>query len=230
MSTTDSSDTLTRWGSRVLDHVGRYGLTTHAAVRKAVFGDQAADEELVAAVLASLLQDGKLFQHGRVLWRSKTRPTPETVSRRYAALHLCELQSPPFRLLSRADVADIMAPATEHLGIGLRKEVRCIIDREKRLSLLRVQALPARGEEPDLNRDMSRLQATVQDETFRPWLYLARRGGFSLSYVLHDQDHVKEFALWTARRPPASTLLGEPIAIPVCVHVVPPITKKNKAP
>lgn len=203
------------WSREVLEHVALYGLTTRRVLKRAVFsGDGAAANDVVRA----LLDEARLFRHGGVLTASKHSPTAQEIHRNRVVLHFCCLGTRLRPLVPRADLERILAPISEQSGIAPPKNARCIIDRERRLSLVRVQSLVASGSELDLGRELGKLQSLVEDKSFRPWVMLATRGGFSLTYLVTDCAKAEEISRWIPRRPLYATLRPAPVMIPVEVH------------
>ena len=100
------------------------------------------------------------------------------------------------------------------------KSARCIIDRKRRLSLIRVQPDVPPGSELDLARELGKLQSLIKGRPFRPWVSLASRGGFSLTYLMTDVAKADELSRWLPRRPLYASLRSTPVMIPVEVHHV----------
>ena len=200
-----------------MEHVALYGLTTHRAVKRAVFsGDGTAANNVVRALLA----EERLFRHGSVLTASKRSLSPKDLHQSRAVLQHCCLGTRLRPLVPRADLEAILTPITEQSGTSLPKSARCIIDRKRRLSLIRVQPDVASGSELDLARELGKLQSLIEGRPFRPWVSLASRGGFSLTYLMTDVAKAGELSRWLPRRPLYATLRSTPVMIPVDVHHV----------
>lgn len=217
MPTSGSNNTSSKWKREVLDHIALYGLTSHRALKRAVFaGDGAAANEVVRAMLG----DGTLYRHDGLLTTSKFPPEQAELHRDRIILHHCCLGTRLRPLVRRGDLEQLLSPIAEECGLSVPKNARCVIDRERRLSLLRVQPLVSTDVPLDLGRELGKLQSMVEGESFRIWSALATQGGFSISYLLLGQTQSKELALWLDRRPLFATARSQTIHIPVQVHHV----------
>jgi hypothetical protein len=203
----------------ILAHVRCYNVTTRDVVARLYFDG---DAKAASAALRDLVADGELYRHGKVFRRSRHRPEPQQLHRDLALLAYCCLAEGRRPLLSRDELERVLQPVLDHLKFPPPSaSVRCIIDDQRRLSLVRVQRLMRGRGLPDLNRELVQLQSLVEDKAFRPWAFFAREERFSLTYLLHGPDQVSELALWTQRRPLVSRALREPVVVPLVSDAIP---------
>ncbi len=217
MPTESSKNSLNKWKRKAIEHVSLHGITTHRALKRVVFGS---DGALANRVVRTLIEENTLFRHGSVLSQSKRRPTAGSLHRDHAVLVHCCHGTRLRSLLSFDQLQGVLSPILEHLDAPAPKAARCVIDRNKRLSLLRVQPMLRDSQELDLNRELGRLQSFVESDGFRTWAYLAANGGFSISYLVFDRGQAKELALWAERRPLVSCLLKHASSVPLLTQAV----------
>lgn len=217
MPTSGSNNTSSKWKREVLDHIALYGLTSHRALKRVVFsGDGPAANEMVRA----MLREGTLYRYDNLLTTSNVLPEKAELYRDRIILHHCCLGTRPRPLVPRSDLEQLLSPIAGECGLQVPKRAQCVIDRERRLSLLRVQPPVSPDVRLDLGRELGKLQSMVEGESFRVWSSLATQSGFSISYLLLDQAQSKELALWLERRPLFATARSQTIHIPVEVHHV----------
>jgi len=211
----DSKRSSSEWKRRVLRHVDRFGLTTHDALTRVVFdGDRKRRHEVVEA----LLRRGELVRRGSVLLPSDSKLHEKAIHARFSILAFACLGTTPRQLVPRKFIEEIFEPMGEDAPVP--KQAECVIDDNKRLSLIRVHPASRDGQARDLNRTLGILQSFVEAESFRPWAYLALKDGLSISYLMHDAEEARELSLWTERRPLMSRLLSSPLVVPLAVHAV----------
>lgn len=173
-------------------------------------------------MLKELVAEGALYRHGKVFRWSRTRPEPQKLHQELAILAYCCLGKVQRPIVAPEDLAHVLEPVLCHLKLPPPpRSLRCVIDAQERLSLLRVQRLMRGGGLPDLGRELAQLQTFAQDKAFRPWASFAREGRFSITYLLHDVDQARELGLWTERRPLVSRVLREPVVVPLLASVIP---------
>lgn len=211
----DSKRSSSEWKRRVLRHVDCFGLTTHDALTRVVFGG---DRKRRHEVVEGLLRGGELVRRGSMLLPSGSKLDENEIHARCCVLAFACLGPTMRELVPRKFIDDIFEPMGE--GTRIPKRAECVIDDDKRLSLIRVHPAPRNGQSRDLNRTLGILQSYVEAESFRPWAYLALKDGFSISYLMHDADEARELSLWTQRHPLVSRALSSAALVPLCVQAV----------
>lgn len=220
MPISDSKSSFSKWRAEVLAHIALHGLTTPRALKRVVF---AGDGALANDVVRSLIDDGSLFRRGDVLTQSRRAPSPTARHRARAVLSFCCHGTRLRPLLAPEQLAQLLGPILQHTAEPAPKSAHCVIDRDKRLSLVRVQPLVRDGQVLDLARELGRLQGFVESEAFRVWAYLASKSRFSITYLIESQQQAKELELWTTRRPLVSYALSAPVSVPLRAVYLPPM-------
>lgn len=195
----------------------RFGLTTQGALKWAVCGG---DAQLASKVADALVSEGKLVRRGKLLVSPKRTLSRDDLHHDYSVLDFCCTGQPLRPLVPRSDLRYITKPICDVEQIPFPDKHHLYVDRDKRLSLILVQPPPTGNPRTRLNGALVALQQFIEAKPFRLWAHFVERGGFSITYLMHDRGEAREFALWTERRPLVSAVLGEPVVVPLLVHVV----------
>lgn len=204
--------------SKLEDHLLTFRITTADVLAEAALDG---DVDQAQAVLRELAKTRSMVRRDRLYVARPLVEDEAELQKAFAVFHYCCLQRPRRRLIPREDIEKVLQPIMDAGGGPLPKETRCYIDRDKRMSMLRVQPLPKSEHEGEVNLALHSLQQAVETQVFRPFANLATEGGFSITYLMRVQERAAELRLWTKRRPLVSPLASEPVVIPLIVAVVP---------
>lgn len=204
--------------SDIEEHLQLFRLTTPEVLGIAAFGG---DTDAASAALRKLVSRRSLVR-GRGLYIAREIVSDEqAVQRAYAVFHYCCLQRPRRRLMRRHELEQVFAPLIENEQGTLPSSAACFLDREKRMSMLRVQPIPKSAHDNSVNLALHSLQQVVESEPFRLFAWFAQSERLSITYLMRDHAQATELRLWTKRRPLMTPLLATPVPVPLIVAVVP---------